>query len=361
MDNRERFHRLMRFQPVDRLPIGAGGIWADTMARWVREGYPAGTPPDDYFGTSGLKTAYAGPQSGPWPLSESRVIRETDTEVVRTDGYGRTVRDFKQSTTMPEWLDFPVKTGADLERVLAEQFDLARLDARWPADWEAKVKTWNSPARGDTILFLDGGCYYWTLRSLAGVEHASYLVHDAPELVEELFERINRVCLAGLERTLARLEIDYLGFGEDIAFKTSTLISVSMFRRLLVPRYRKVVDYARAHGVEVIWYDSDGNLWPFMDEYLAVGIDGFAPMEVAAGMDPVALRAKYGRRVRMFGGVDKREIAKGPAAIDALLAHLAPVIREGGYLPGIDHSVSADISLANYTYFLKELRALPLA
>ena len=52
-------------------------------------------------------------------------------------------------------------------------------------------------------------------------------------------------------------------------------------------------------------YDSDGNLNPFMDLYLEAGITGLAPCEVAAGMDPVALRAKYGRRLRLFGGIDK--------------------------------------------------------
>ena len=81
-------------------------------------------------------------------------------------------------------------------------------------------------------------------------------------------------------------------------------------------------------------------------------------MEVAAGMDPVKMRAKYGKKLRMLGGIDKREIARGPAAIDAQLEHIAPVVAEGGYIPFIDHSVPADISLANYKYFIKALKQL---
>ena len=38
----------------------------------------------------------------------------------------------------------------------------------------------------------------------------------------------------------------------------------------------------------------------------------------------------------MMGGVDKREIAKGRAAIDAELARLAPVIASGGVRTGLD-------------------------
>ena len=62
--------------------------------------------------------------------------------------------------------------------------------------------------------------------------------------------------------------------------------------------------------------DTDGDFESLIPLFLEAGIDGFAPMEVAAGMDPVAMREKYGKSFCMFGGVDKREIAKGRRAID---------------------------------------------
>ncbi|MDP2989767.1 MAG: hypothetical protein Q8O57_04285 [Kiritimatiellota bacterium] len=55
------------------------------------------------------------------------------------------------------------------------------------------------------------------------------------------------------------------------------------------------------------------------------------------------------------GGVDKRALAKGPAAIDAELARLKPLIGTGGYIPHTDHSCPPDISFANYCYYLKQL------
>ena len=57
--------------------------------------------------------------------------------------------------------------------------------------------------------------------------------------------------------------------------------------------------------------------------------------------------------VRMGGGFDKRLVARGPDAVRAELDRLAPVIREGGFVPGIDHSVSADISWDNYRAYLE--------
>jgi hypothetical protein len=40
---------------------------------------------------------------------------------------------------------------------------------------------------------------------------------------------------------------------------------------------------------------------------------------------------------------------------------LFPVIREGGYLPAIDHSISADISFSNYRHFLKILQEVTVS
>lgn len=78
----------------------------------------------------------------------------------------------------------------------------------------------------------------------------------------------------------------------------------------------------------------DGNCRLLLPDMLAVGVNSTAPCEVAAGMDPVALRAQFGRDLRIGGGFDKRIVAAGPAAVKAELARLAPVIREGGACRG---------------------------
>jgi uroporphyrinogen decarboxylase len=75
-------------------------------------------------------------------------------------------------------------------------------------------------------------------------------------------------------------------------------------------------------------------------------------------MDPVRLRRKFGRDMRLWGGVDKRELAKGPAAIDAHLKELAPLVEEGGFIPTVDHTVPPDVSLDNFRYYMDRKREL---
>lgn len=157
---------------------------------------------------------------------------------------------------------------------------------------------------------------------------------------------------------MPELKIDYLGFGEDIAYKTSTLISPEMFKRFLFPRYKKVVDFARKYGCDITLYDSDGNINPFMELYFEAGITGFLPCEVAADMDPVKLREAYGKKIRMIGGIDKRILSRSKEEIKEEVTKKIPVIKKGGYIPKIDHSVSADISWDNFSYYVTLLQEI---
>ena len=60
----------------------------------------------------------------------------------------------------------------------------------------------------------------------------------------------------------------------------------------------------------------------------------------------------------MWYGIDKRAVAKGPKAIDAELARVAPLVEDGGYVPGPDHSFPPDVSFGNYCYYMEKLREI---
>ena len=352
MTDRDRILRVFNYQPVGHPPLHLVGPWPDTLERWHREGLPRDVEVNEYFGVQGLRLNVVSGPTGVWPPFEPQVLREEGDFTIEIDHFGRTVRKFRDHTSMPEWLEYPVKTPADLQRVLDEHFDPEALESRYPPEWEEQTR---QASEQDSVPLVDGGCYYNTLRNLSGPEVASYMFYDAPQLVEELFERINFFCLEGLKRATALITIDLIGYGEDIAFKTGPLIAPAMFRKFILPRHRKFMDSAHELGIHLCWYDSDGDGRQLIPSYLEVGINGVAPCEVAANMSAPALRREFGRELRMAGAIDKREIAKGPAAIDAEIERNRWVIEDGGFLPAIDHSVPTDISFANYSYFIERL------
>jgi uroporphyrinogen decarboxylase len=72
-------------------------------------------------------------------------------------------------------------------------------------------------------------------------------------------------------------------------------------------------------------------------------------------MDVIKVREKYGKNLRIWGGVDKRSIANGRKAIDEEIKRITPLIEEGGYIPHTDHSIPPDVSLDNYLYYLEKM------
>ncbi len=142
-----------------------------------------------------------------------------------------------------------------------------------------------------------------------------------------------------------------------MAYKVGPLISPEMFRRFMMPRYKKLNDLLHRVGVDIIYVDSDGNLDLLIPLWLECGVNLVWPLEVAAGNDAVALRKKYGSELIMAGAIDKRALEKGKREIKEEVMSKVPILMEkGGYFPSIDHVIPPSISFENFCYFMNLLR-----
>jgi uroporphyrinogen decarboxylase len=106
--------------------------------------------------------------------------------------------------------------------------------------------------------------------------------------------------------------------------------------------------------VEFIAIDMDGNPWVLIPYLLDVGVNVIWPIEVAAGLDALKLRQEFGHDLILWGGLDKREIAKGKEAIEREVYRQMPqLIEDGGYIPHLDGGWPASISYDKICYFLE--------
>ena len=135
------------------------------------------------------------------------------------------------------------------------------------------------------------------------------------------------------------------------------MISPRLFHDFLTPVYLRINAFFRAHGIDIILLDTDGNVWGLIPLMLEAGVTGLYPFEVRSGMDVAEVRARY-PRLQMLGGVDKTALALGTEAIDRELARIAPVIKSGGYIPACDHYVPPDVSWENYVYYRQKLAVI---
>jgi uroporphyrinogen decarboxylase len=247
---------------------------------------------------------------------------------------------------MPQYIAYPLKgraTWPEFARRLNPD-----SPARFPVHWESIKKQYENR---DFPLGINCGSLYGWLRNWMGVEGISYAVYDDPAFLEGAATEVADCILAVLEKALPGVQYDFAQFWEDMAYKTSSLISPEHYRKLFLPQYRRITDRLHQAGIDVMMLDSDGNVEGLIPCWLDVGINLIYPMEAAAGMDVTALRRKFGKNLLIGGGMDKRILASNKAAIKEMVDERVSLMREGGYIPGCDHAIPPDIPWENYVYY----------
>ena len=102
--------------------------------------------------------------------------------------------------------------------------------------------------------------------------------------------------------------------------------------------------------------DTDGCAESVIPLYTnAIGMDAMSPFEVASGCDVVEIGRRW-PKLAIFGGIDKRVLAKDTNAIDQMVDRILPTMRRrGGYIPNCDHIVPVEVSLENYLHYRRRV------
>jgi hypothetical protein len=357
MNDRERFLATMYYRERDRCPWGEMGFWPETLERWHAEGWPEDVYLNQFFGFDRLRNQVDISMEF-IPGYKREVLEETDRyQIVRRET-GLVVKEFKGDLVyhMPQWLDFPLKTRDDWENEIKPRLN-PYSPTRYPEHWDEKVRMWR---QRDYPLTLRMGSVFGWLRNWMGLENIAVALYDDPAWIQEMMDDVVDFCCACGQRALEDVALDYVLLWEDMAYKAGPLISPRMFRRFMLEPYKRLTGFIRDHGVDLIFVDSDGDSELLIPLWIEGGVNGFYPIERAAGMDAVRLRERFGRELRLMGGIDKRAMIAGPQAIDAELARVAPLLKEGGFISWCDHHVPPDVSLANYQYYVRRMKEASL-
>jgi uroporphyrinogen decarboxylase len=339
------------------------GYMEGLLDRWRAEGLPAdadlaevfGYDPPGGHGLSGLGWCEAAFS----PAFEEKVIEVRGGHEVVQDFAGRHLLVFagRRQGFMPEYLDHPVKDMATWEERCKW-----RLDPSTPARWEGFEERMEAAkaaaATGMMITQRVVGPYMY-LRSLIGPEGLLYAFYDMPEVIHDCMRTWLSLADAVITRHQAHVTLDEIFFAEDICYNHGPLISPEMMKRFLLPYARQLVDDVKARQLDrgrhlYVQIDTDGYATSVIDVYReAIGMDAMSPFEVASGCDVVAIGRAF-PELAIFGGIDKRVLARGRKAIDEHVERILPAMRRrGGYIPTSDHAVPVEVPLADYMHYRK--------
>ena len=204
-----------------------------------------------------------------------------------------------------------------------------------------------------------GNGVFECVQDVVGYVNLSYISVDDPELYADLFKAVGKTIRDIWAEFLRRFGDLYCvcRVGDDLGFKSSTLISAQDIRSHVIPQYKPVVDLVHSAGKPFLLH-SCGNIFGVMDDIITVaGIDAKHSNEdeIAPFGQWVEL---YGSRIGNFGGVDTDHLCRKTEA--EIREITVDVIRSaeghGGFAVGSGNSIPDYVPTEGYLAMIEAAR-----
>lgn len=125
-----------------------------------------------------------------------------------------------------------------------------------------------------------------------------------PDYVTALYEKLTDAWLENLRRFTAAVgdRVDILQFNDDLGTQDAPFLSVRMFRELVMPHYKRGLDWVHETTEMKVFMHNDGAIFNLIPSLIEMGVDILNPVQTTAkGMDPVKLKAEFGDRLVFWG------------------------------------------------------------
>jgi uroporphyrinogen decarboxylase len=175
-----------------------------------------------------------------------------------------------------------------------------------------------------------------------------------PEFAEALLWKIQALCKQLMGHFLDALgpNVDIIKVGDDLGTQESLLMSPDMYRKVLKPIHADWIEFIRARTSARLFFHTDGDVFPLIDDFVEMGVDILNPIQTSAGQmaDLEALRHRYGSRISFCGAIDTQRILphgtpdEVRTEVRRVLGLLGP---GGGYLVSSVHTVMNDVPAEN--------------
>jgi uroporphyrinogen decarboxylase len=278
-----------------------------------------------------------------------------------------------------DFVRFESGLGFDVNRLLAQDTAPGSANQRaWADEHQGSIQSWEDferypwPSAAETDFFafeylnshLPDGMGLMTCHAGGLFEHLSQIMsleglclalYDQPDLVEAVAETIGERMVSFYRHLLDLDRVIAIFQGDDMGFRTSTLVSPEYLRQCVLPWHKRFADLTHARGVPYLLH-SCGNLEAIYEDLIsAVHIDGKHSFEDAI-LPAEAFHARFGDRIAVLGGIDVGILASaGPEQVRARTRTLIETCGPGGrYAVGSGNSVPSYIPVENYLAMVDE-------
>ncbi|MBI4556009.1 MAG: hypothetical protein HY706_00370 [Candidatus Hydrogenedentes bacterium] len=211
---------------------------------------------------------------------------------------------------------------------------------------------------GMGLMSCHGGGIFEHLSFIMSIEGLCMAVYEQPDLVQALVNRLGKL-LEDFYRRLFQLDRLIAVFqGDDMGFRTGTLIGPDMLRSYCLPWHQRLAKLVHDQDLPFFLH-SCGNLHLIMEDLIEiVGIDAKHSFEDA--IIPVQeFQARYGHRIGVLGGIDINLLSAGTSW--EVREHTRDLIEtcgsRGRYAVGSGNSIPSYVPVENYLAMVDEANA----
>lgn len=211
---------------------------------------------------------------------------------------------------------------------------------------------------------------YAIFTSLSGVfEQAWYLrgfekfftdLVENRSFIEDLLDRVLEVLIANYSIYFDAVgeNLDCVQFWGDVGGQNGPLLSPNMYRDIIMPREKRLIEFTKEKTDAFIGWHSCGSCEVFISDFIDIGIDILNPVQLTAkNMEPEKLKSKYGSNIAFWGAIDGQELLprKSPEEVrDAARNIIKTLSKNGGYLLASCHNIQNDVSAENIVALFDE-------
>jgi uroporphyrinogen decarboxylase len=269
------------------------------------------------------------------------------------DRWGSKLHMPKQGGLYFDWVDFPIKesTMEALDRYKWPRPDPPEYNDRLAAQARDLYENTDYALVGSAVI--GGGIFEQPARTM-GLESFLMALLTEPAFADRLMERITDIyvesCNAYLDKLGPYLQV--FTFWDDMAGQSGWLIRPDIYRRMIKPKQRRLVDAIKKKTDAKLFYHSCGATRDLIPDLIDLGFDILNPVQVSArGMDTRQLKADFGKDIVFWGGgVDTQHVlpfGTPQEVADEVKRRIDDLAPGGGFVFAAIHNIQAFVPPEN--------------
>ena len=368
MNSRERVIAAINHKQPDRIPFDIGssmmtGIHRDAYLHWRNF---LGMPKLDsvrYFEPS-MQIVYidedfrthleidTSPALPAWPDSFPLSVIEDKESFFYYDEWGYGLKMPKSDPLYFSLFHHPLRNAESLDDLKCHQFPNPNDQTRL-APIEKEIDLANNNGKAIVLNNVCAGTME-VASWLRGLDQFLMDLALQPTMAEFLLEKVMEFKLAYWEMVLSKFgdRIDVVVESDDIGTQTSLLISPQMYRKIIKPYHKRILDFIHSKTSAKIFFHSCGAIRKIIPDLIEIGVDILNPVQFnLPGMDPVELKREYGNDLVFWGGGVETQFTLSRGSTNDVSENvkhqLEKLSKDGGFVFATVHNIQADVPPEN--------------